>query len=575
MDEPELYDFDTPDTDVPDDTSGEFGFGTDVPPEPSISFPPRTAHWRHTASGKTSAFELTPATGQVTPISWDYLSSSSEPIAPTAVAAFPPRNPMRIHGDRALDDNDLWDVATALHDVQPLAEEGPPAPGAADPAAFAHDLSQIRRDGLFGLELPRAGDDPALNAPSLRYGNSEHFPPASFFPQGEDASFYDADPHSPERILHDITHTNISQRGLDNYRSPERLGWFFRSLIVVLLAGSSIYIMQRTNAYRARPSVVFRNLMRDFSKPHVPSLEHPVTAGATLVRVQISDTLDAGSYIDAGMSPILSSGSSDDFSRPDAGTAQFHDDLDAGLISESAAAPVMAHVSEGIPVLNLSGMSEHIASPEKVVQSLLEQSIPLVEKPVETASLDLSHAEALLHDAKMVTKLRKSTVMIKRGDAIFSGFTLATNTIATSREALADGSITAMYGGEQKAGRMITYFPRKDVQYRVIEEQGSDIVLLVFTKPLFRARNVYAVSDDGLKPGQAMATCGHPNMVMDTTRAGVMSSEGAFHMVPSKHGMEGGYEGAPIINAEGMVVGMLIDGVPQLLTSVQLQHVRP
>lgn len=202
---------------------------------------------------------------------------------------------------------------------------------------------------------------------------------------------------------------------------------------------------------------------------------------------------------------------------------------------------------------------------------------PKADSPVEADSpLDLAQARDLLKNARAMTKLRKSTVMLKRGAYTFAGFTLADNIVATSRMTLADGQITAMYGGEQKAGKMITYFPRNALTYKVVEQQGSDVVLLVFTRPILKARNIYPVSEAGLQAGEAVATCGHPGNVMDTLRAGVVDPQGTLVMAPSGHpghqsSMDKGYEGAPLVNIHGEVVGMLIEGVPQPMSAAQLQ----
>ena len=599
MDEPEFYDFDTPEADAPDDAPEDSGFEAGVEVEPSISFPPHGAHWRHSASGRTGAFELTPS-GEVTPLSIDVLlrdaqmndlevdsedQASSVPLAPTAVPAFLPLNPMTVRSDHIFTDDDLWELAAELQDAN-FPQDAAPAPEMTSTDSFAHDLSDMHRDGMFGLKVARKGLDPVLYEPSAPTKPTGFMEPAEreesalppFFPHAErDDSYFDASSNHSARILHDVTHAHISQRGIDNYQNPERLGWVFRTMIAATLLGSVVYVMHRTNVLHARPSVVLRDMMRYLATSDTSSSVNPLLARhVEAVRMEIAGALpDAGSYSDIVESPIVVSSGLDDFLRPDVLSAVAYSDreLDAGVVQVEKSTPSTLAVLDGSmsEQVNTAGWfsaGEFVKERVEVPAALVAPAAPVA--PVASAAPDFSQAEALLHNASAMTKLRKSTVMIRQGTHTFAGFTVAQNVIVTSRKALSDGLISGVYGGEQKVGKMITYFPRKDLTYKVLGDAQSDVAFLVFTKPILKAHNIYKIASSGWEAGDAVATCGHPHNVMDTIRAGIMVQEKVL-ISSGDSDLSEGYEGSPLVNAKGEVVGMLVHGVPQPLSAAQLQ----
>ena len=599
MDEPNFYDFDTPEADAPDDAPEDSGFEAGVEVEPSISFPSHGAHWRHSASGKTGAFELTPS-GEVTPLSIDVLlrdaqmndlevdsedGASSIPLAPTAVPAFLPLNPMTVRSDRIFTDDDLWELAAELQDANFFQDAAPaPAPEVTSTDSFAHDLNDMHRDGMFGLKVARKGLDPVSYQPSAPTKPARSMEPVAheesalppFFPHTErDDSYFDASSNHSARILHDVTHTHISQRGLDNYQNPERLGWVFRTMIAAALLGSVVYVMHRTNVLHARPSVVLRDMMRYLATSDTTSSVNPLLARhVEAVRTEIAGALpDAGSYSDMMESPIVVSSSPDDFLRPDVLTALAYGDreLDAGVVQMEKSAPSTLAVLDG-SMSEQMNTADGISAGEFVVKRVEEvpAAPAALAVPVPPAAPDFSQAEALLHNASGMTKLRKSTVMIRQGTHTFAGFTVAQNVIVTSRKALSAGLISGVYGGEQKVGKMITYFPRKDLTYEVLGDAQSDVAFLVFTKPILKAHNIYKIASSGWEAGDAVATCGHPHDVMDTIRTGIIVQDRVL-ISSGDADFSDGYEGAPLVNAKGEVVGMLVHGMPQPLSAAQLQ----
>lgn len=209
------------------------------------------------------------------------------------------------------------------------------------------------------------------------------------------------------------------------------------------------------------------------------------------------------------------------------------------------------------------------------------------DAPISTPDHDFRQALNFLHNGAAMTKLRKSTVMMKVGDAMIPGFTLSPDTIVTSKQALhdADGKVlplNGVYGGQQKPGQMLTYFPHGGMTYKVVEDETSDVALVIFSAPVLKAKNMYPVAGDAAESleGQPFATCAHPQGVMDTVQGGLMSAAtGSLDLVPGAKGLSDAYIGAPLVNAKGVVVGMvarqtLEDGTirffAQMLTAGQI-----
>lgn len=245
-----------------------------------------------------------------------------------------------------------------------------------------------------------------------------------------------------------------------------------------------------------------------------------------------------------------------------------------------SSAPPASLSSEPTFVDSLEGAVKAAGALEKVGTALMQELSPPsilpaapAAEPVPQVTLDHREALALLDHVSAMTKLRKSTVMIKVDGQVFSGVMIASNTLLTAklpvvdtRHAPASATLSGIYGGEQKPGKMITYFPKPDLSYRLIQDPQRDLLLIIFDTPIFKGRNVYPVSEYGFHPGEAVATAGHPmstpgaEPLMDTLQAGLVDEHFNFQAIPGSRGIEEGYIGSPLVNTQGKLVGLVTRG---------------